>query len=92
MHELEKDLDSGNIVHQIGGILISEEMTYKELYDHQCNVIEKIIQQFFENPDYYLENSKTQDEKEISWAPRLPFTIADDSTVREIRNKAEQQR
>jgi len=88
IHELEKELDSGKIIHQIGGIPISEKMTFKELYNKQCIIIKKIIQQFFDSPEHYLKNAKTQNISDISWAPRLPFAIEDKSTVWEIRNRA----
>lgn len=88
IHELEKELDSGKIVHQIGGIPITDTMTYKELYDKQCNIITKIIQEFFNSPEYYLKNARRQDISKITWAPRLSFSINDESSIMEIRNKA----
>lgn len=92
IHELEKELDSGKIIHQIGGISIEETLTYAELYNNQCNVIINIIQEYFNNPQHFLNNAKPQDDSKVSWAPRLSFAINDELTVKEIREKVKHQK
>jgi len=89
LHELEKDLDSGKIIHQIGEIKIKKTNTYQKLYAKQCKAITLVLSEFFKKPEFYLANRKPQNKKQVSWAPRLSFEIRDDDTVKEIQQNSE---
>lgn len=85
IHKLEKEIDSGDIILQRGGIEISLEKMYNELYNEQCYLIEELLVDFFSKPIQYLKNTVRQDEKKVSYAPRLQQKIDDNTTVKQIR-------
>lgn len=87
IHELTDELDAGDILLQKDNIIISDEMTYKQLYDMQCELIIESINQFFTDPFSYVRNKNPQNHKNVSMAPRLGFEIQDNDAVRSIKNR-----
>ena len=84
LHKLTDSLDAGEIVLQMDGIRISQDKTYEELYEEQCKLITSEMHRFFRSPLEHLINAYPQNEKEISWAPRLAFEIKSWMTVKMI--------
>lgn len=84
LHELEKELDSGKILYQKGGIKIRSDQTYDDLYEQQCDLISHMVYTFFQSPEIFIEKALEQDEINISFAPRLPFLIEGNMKVKEI--------
>lgn len=88
MHLLSEITDGGDIVIQKRGSINSGQ-TFGDLYQMQCFQLKECIVEFFKNPEKYLNAKEKQNELEKSYAPRLPFEIADSDTVNDIVKKAE---
>lgn len=84
IHKLEKELDSGEVLFQKGGIEVLSQLTYNDLYNSQCELISQMVYDFFQSPELYIDQATEQDENNISIAPRLPFLIEGNMTVNEI--------
>jgi methionyl-tRNA formyltransferase len=86
LHELAAELDAGDIILQ-KQIDIRPDDTFGELYARQCELIIELITQFFHAPEVWMNQKKAQTPGLQSNAPRLPFTIQDEDTVREVMAK-----
>jgi len=91
-HYLSKAIDAGEIIFQKAGIKLSNNKTYKELYDEQCNLIENMVYDFFNDPFVFMKNAQTQNPENATWAPRLKFTFDQNDTVKVIKEKSKQKK
>lgn len=89
IHEITSELDAGDIILQEASIAVKSFDNYSNLYNKQCNLIGKLLIEFFSKSQFYLEQKKKQNNKLISFAPRLPIEICNEDTVRDIIRKYE---
>ena len=87
LHKLTKLMDAGAILIQKKDEIHSDQK-FGDLYNLQCLRIKQIINEFLETPEHYFNSATEQNENEKSFAPRLPFSISDSDTVKDIVNKA----
>lgn len=83
LHLLSAEVDAGDILIQKGNS-INHDQTFGELYALQCFQITDCIKTFFKNPEKFVVSGKKQNDKDKTFAPRLPFEIADQDKVRDI--------
>ena len=85
MHELVEALDEGAVLLQVDTIELHDDDTFDELFDQQSQLSKAVIQQFFTDPEYYMQHRAAQQHELATAAPRLPFEIDGTATVREIQ-------
>ena len=85
MHELVAALDEGAILLQADTIKLHDDDTFDELFDAQSQLSKAVIQQFFTDPEHYVQHRAAQQHELATKAPRLPFEIDGAATVREIQ-------
>ena len=85
MHELVEALDEGAVLLQVDTIELRDDDTFDELFDQQSQLSKAVIQQFFTDPEYYMQHRAAQQHELATAAPRLPFEIDGTATVREIQ-------